>query len=144
MSTMMDWAEREFDIAGTPKDDMMREATMNLLAVFCDEGHSGFSAPHAVRLFSRLASWKPLTPLTGADDEWDIRGNGKFQNKRCSSVFKDADGGAYYIYGIVFWEWNTSKDGERYKSYFTNKDSHVPVTFPWAVPDEPEYREAAK
>lgn len=44
----------------------------------------------------RLCAGKPLSPLTGADDEWnDVGGNAGepggtiFQNRRCSRVFKD-------------------------------------------------------
>jgi hypothetical protein len=37
----------------------------------------------------RLIAGKPLSPLTGVDDEWMEVGDGVFQNIRCSSVFKD-------------------------------------------------------
>lgn len=36
-----------------------------------------------------LISGKPITPLTGEDDEWVEVGPSVFQNKRCCSVFKD-------------------------------------------------------
>jgi hypothetical protein len=43
----------------------------------------------------------------------------------------------------VFWEWYEGEDG-RFKSYYTSRDSRVPVTFPYTVPDKPiyEYRES--
>lgn len=44
----------------------------------------------------RLVAAKPLTPLTGTDDEWMEVADGVFQNRRCSSVFKENDG-AYDI-----------------------------------------------
>ena len=31
------------------------------------------------------------------------------------------------------------EDGKPYKSYYTNRESRVPVTFPYTVPDEPIY-----
>ena len=37
----------------------------------------------------RLIAGKPITPLTGSDDEFTEVADGVFQNKRCSSVFKD-------------------------------------------------------
>ena len=146
---MLEWAKKELELVGYRADDQedgpnkwMREGVLRLLEVFCDEGHSGMSAPHAIALFQRLASWKPLSPLTGEGDEWVEVGDGVFQNRRASSIFKSADG-AYWIDGIVFWEWWTDPEtGERIKSYFTSRDSRVPITFPFTMPDEPEYREA--
>ena len=145
---MTNWAERELELAGYKADDAeegpnkwLREGTLELLEVFGKQGHSGSSAPYAVQQFSRLASWKPLTPLTGEESEWGTEVH-KNQNNRFSEVFRDKDGSAYWSGGIVFWEWFTSEDGERYKSYFTSKGSSVPITFPFTVPDEPEYREA--
>lgn len=149
MTAMINWAKRELDLAGYPEtandnvNDWMRKSVLDLMEVFCDEGHSGSSAPFAISLFTRLASWKPLTPLTGEPDEWMEVGPEVFQNKRSSSVFKD-EAGPYWLDGIVFWEWFTDPDtGERHKLYFTNRDSRVPITFPFTMPDAPEYRERA-
>ena len=146
--SMIEWAEKELSLAGYPEtdnDDMndwMRKSVLDLLKVFINEGHSGSSAPYAVGLFTKLASWKPLTALTGKDDEWIEVGDGVWQNKRAFGVFKDADGNAYWGEGIVFWEWWTDPvTGNRIKTYFTSKDSRVPITFPFTMPDKPEYRE---
>jgi hypothetical protein len=148
--SMMNWAETELEFAGYPASDTedgpnkwLREGTLELLKVFCDQGHSGSSAPFAVDLFTKLASYKPLTPITGSDDEWVEVGEDTWQNRRASNVFKGADGNAYNIDGIVFWEWFTDEEtGEKFKTYFTSKDSRVPVTFPYIIPEKPEYREA--
>ena len=146
MSNLIEWAKNEMARAGYggSEDGPSKwhyDGTIKLLEAFCDEGHSGVSASHAIRLFERLARWKPLSPLTGEDDEWNIVGTGVWQNRRASDVFKDSSG-AYWSSGIVFWEWYTSEEtGERFKSYFTNCDSRVPIVFPFTVPDEPEYRE---
>jgi hypothetical protein len=127
--------------------DEMQEAickhVLKLLDVFADEGHSGSSAPYAVNVFQKLAMFEPLVPLTGEDWEWTEVGEGVFQNKRCSRVFKQADrfdGQAYDIDGIVFYEWHerdldpdeTGYLGKtRFKSHYTSSDSRVPVTFPY-------------
>lgn len=67
-----------------------------LIRVFEEQGHSGGSAPITIRLFSKLARFEPLTPLTYAPDEWnDIseqQGRPTWQNRRRSSVFSH-DGG---------------------------------------------------
>jgi len=139
-------AEAEFRAAGFIDEngkycDEMQEAICNhiykLLEVFSDEGHSGSTAPYTINLFTKLASFKPLVPLTGEDWEWVDHGYTK-QNKRCSSVFKDPDGSVYDIDGRVFWEWQEFQ-GEAVKSYYTNSESRVPVTFPYTKPEKPEY-----
>lgn len=124
-------------------DDEMQEAICNhvlkLLEVFSDEGHSGSSAPYAINVFKTLAMFEPLVPLTGEDWEWNEVHDGVFQNKRCSHVFKQADrfdGQAYDIDGIIFYDWYTDEDGNKSKSYFTGRDSCVPITFPYTPTKE--------
>ncbi len=149
----MEWAEQELKLAGydinDPEDGPNRwlaEGTLELLKVFSEQGHSGMSAPYAVALFEKLARWKPLAPLTGESHEWTEVGPDVWQNKRASNVFKGEDGRAYWMDGIVFWEWHSSPDidnGEPFKSYFTSRDSCVYIdAFPWSMPEQPEYREA--
>ena len=145
------WAEFKaagwLDEHGQFKDEMQGmicEHVIKLLDVFADEGHSGSTAPYAINMFKRLASFEPIAPLTGEDWEWNDTGH-CFQNKRASHVFKDYDGNCYDIDGKVFWEWAESHDdegnlnGEIHKSYYTCRDSRVPVTFPYVVPDKPIY-----
>lgn len=146
-------AMREFQAAGWTdehgvfKDGMQRDIcdhVIDLLKVFFDEGHSGTSAPYAINLFSKLAKFETLVPLSGEDSEWSLvteglSGDGVtvYQNNRCSRVFKQSDqfdGQAYDINGKVFWEWYSSPDidnGKPYKNYFTNSDSFVKITFPY-------------
>lgn len=144
MSNIHNHALMEFRAAGWLDDDgkyydEMQEAickhVLKLLDVFADEGHSGSSAPYAVNVFKKLAMYLPLVPLTGEDWEWHEVSEGVFQNKRCSRVFKQADrfdGQAYDIDGRVFYEWYTEKEtGDKRKSYYTSRDSMVPVTFPY-------------
>jgi len=144
-----EWAKKELEFAGYPENDpedgpnkWLREGTLELLEVFAKQGHSGFSAAHAIRMFTQLANWKPLTPLTGADDEWMDVDDDTWQNRRDGTVFKTIKRGAYWLYGIVFWEWFSSPDiyeGKPYKVYFTGSDSLVPVVFPWTRPEQSEY-----
>ena len=148
MSNIINHAKAEFRAAGWIDDngkykDEMQEMICNhvldLLKVFSDEGHSGSSAPYAINLFSRLAKFEPIAPLTGEDWEWHDTGH-NYQNRRASHVFKDYDGNCYDINGRVFWEWSRGyESGEPYKSYYTNGQSHLPITFPYTVPKEPEY-----
>lgn len=154
--TLLSYAEDELNRIGLTDEDeyngMMRKHILHMIKEFSDEGHSGFSAPYAISILTKLFAFKPLTPLTGEDDEWvnvrDYGGEPHWQNKRKSSVFKDANGDVYDIDGKVFWEWckrpldedDEGYPGEKvYKSYYTSRDSRVPVTFPYTVPDTPIY-----
>lgn len=104
---------------------------LELIKVISRQGHSGFSVNCVLNCFNRLARFKPLSPLTDEDNEWEEVTSGEYQNKRCSSVFKDKDGKAFNIEGKVF----SDDDG---KTWFQNGQSRIEVTFPYTVPDEPE------
>jgi hypothetical protein len=153
MSNIKNHALAEFRAAGWVDEkgdytDEMQQAicehVLKLLEIFAGEGHSGSSAPYAINVFKKLAMFEPLVPLTGEDWEWTEVDEGCFQNKRCSRVFKQADrfdGQAYDIDGIVFFDWYTDPEtGEKSKSYFTGRDSFVPVTFPYTPTTE--YKES--
>ena len=134
MSNLVEYAKDELKRigmidSGEPYNDMGTKAILDLIELFSSQNHSGFSAPYVINVFSRLAKFKPLSPLTGEDDEWNEVGD-IFQNKRYSAVFKDKDGNAYNVEGKVF-----TDDGE---VWYTCKDSKVNVTFPYVVPDKPE------
>lgn len=137
MSNLIEHAKEELKRigmidSGEPYNDSVSKAILDLIEMFSSQGHSGFTAPYTVNTFSRLAMFKPLSPLTGEDDEWNEVEPGLFQNKRYSSIFKNKNGEAYNIDGKVF----TDDNG---KTWYTNRNSVVYVTFPYDVPDEPEY-----
>ena len=152
MSNYKSHAMREFRAAGWIDEngkysDEMQEAICNhvlkLLDVFHDEGHSGSSAHYAINVFSKLAKFDPIAPLTGEDWEWhdvsDVSGSECYQNKRCSAVFKQSDrfdGQPYYLDGKVFWNWYRGEDGEPFKSYYTGRGSMVPIEFPYTPTTE--------
>jgi hypothetical protein len=140
--TMLEYAEKEWDLAFPPEqsDEMqnwIKENVMQLLKVFSDQGHTNMTGGYTLNAFARLARYKPIAPLTGEESEWqDCVMKGRFndqqQNVRYSSVFRinHDNSTAYDIDGKVF----IDEDGCAY----TNRDSIVPVTFPYYVPDKPE------
>lgn len=135
MGNLVDYAKDELKRigmidSGEAYNDWATKAILDLIELFASQGHSNFSAHYVVNAFNRLAMFKPLSPLTGEDDEWNDVGDGHLQNKRYSAVFKDKDGIAYNIEGKVF-----TDDGE---VWYTSRDSKVNVTFPYVVPDKPE------
>jgi hypothetical protein len=150
MSNYKTHAQREFRAAGWIDDDgkycdemqgWVCDHVLKLLDAFADEGHSGSSAPYTINIFSKLAKFEPIVPVTGEDWEWVDVDDGTYQNKRCSHLFKQADrfdGQAYDIDGKIFWEWYKSDldGGEISKSSFTNSDSAVPIEFPYTPKTE--------
>ena len=113
----------EFDYNGA-----IAAGALELVEVFASQGHSGFSADYMRATVHKLFDFEPLGPLTGEDSEWNDLGGGRYQNNRCSRVFKDEDGKAYDIDGKVF------DDGG--PGLFTNQDSRVYVTFPYTPTTE--------
>ena len=130
MSSLLEHAKRELAGMGyTSLDDnedpntWMYHCILGLLETLSKQGHSGSSAPYCISMFSKLALREPLSPLTGEEDEWDKAGPNLFQNKRCSRVFKDAEGNCYDNEGVIF----RTKTGDA----FINEDSKVAITFPY-------------
>ena len=139
-------AERELDIAGIKEDQSepsnikgntwMRKHIMNMVSEFMSAGHNQSSAQTAIDIMNVLLTFRPLTPLTGNEEEWEDQGvhfsdKLKYQNKRCMRVYKTTDGRTVDVEGKVFWEWIDNGMGEKFKSYYTNKDSWVDITFPY-------------
>lgn len=133
-SNSMSHARTELEIlqknaeAEDPDDPAQGWVTNDLLemvAVFSGQGHSGFSASYCRQVLNKLLKFEPLTPLTGADDEWSdalsLDGN-TLQNVRCGRIFKE-NGRAYDMDGIVF----EDPDGAR----FTSRHSRVYIEFPY-------------
>lgn len=134
-SNLEKFAENELNIILNKCEDaeaiemqkIMNNDILQIVKMFSEQGHSGFSASYAINILEKLLRFEPITPLTGNDDEWtelDYDKDTKYQNKRCSRVFKDADGKAYDIEGKIF-----SEDGG--KSWFSSRDSRVYIEFPY-------------
>ena len=111
-------------------DGDIGKSVQQLLKVFRDQGHSGFSAARTAEIFATLIDGKVLIPLKGTSDEWEdvseYSDGPLFQNKRCSQVFaktKDGDN-AYDINYFIFVDNNGTT--------FTRGDrSSIPISFPY-------------
>lgn len=130
MSNLVKHAKKEFKILGWPGDDdiqeMMCDNLLELLQVFSDQGHSGFSANYCLKYFDQLAHFNPISPLTGESWEWREISDGQYQNKRDGTVFMK-NGQAYWIEGRIF------RDPSGF--CFTSIESHVNIEFPWTKPE---------
>lgn len=111
-SNFMVWAEKEIALAKTREHDhkedgdcpsmdkyadSIYDCALQLAKVFDKQNHSGMSAGLATGIFRQLVAWKPLTPINGTEDEWNIKdewctedesGLLHQQNRRCSSIFR--------------------------------------------------------
>lgn len=123
MSELINFAKAELERAqlfdkDADYDGEIAKSVVELIETFSKQNHSGGSAALTLLLFSRLAAFKPLKPLTGNEEEWNHVGmqNGAplYQNKRLSTVFKDKDG-AYDLS----------------KSPLANNRSKMGITFPY-------------
>jgi hypothetical protein len=142
MSELVKWASKELDHlnkVGEEDSSATHKNILDVVKLFAEQNHTGFTAPYSIDLIKRLLAWKPITPLTGEDDEWGPEYRLSIgivqQNHRCSGVFRynHDNSTAHYIEGKVF-----SDDGG--ETWFSQgKSSSVPVTFPFMVPLEPEY-----
>lgn len=120
-----------FVISGLSREDLYSAELLSdsLLLPFQKVLHL-YSKDFAIKylpLFATAINFNPLTPLTGEDSEWNKVSENTFQNRRCSSVFKENDR-AYYHYGYIFNELSSS--GATYIGY-TNYHSRVDITFPF-------------
>jgi hypothetical protein len=133
MSNLVEFAEQELDAIGVGDPDadyngILKTAVLDIIRVFSEQGHSGASAAMVTAMVEKLMRYEPLTPLTGAPDEWcELDGHGDdlaAQNKRCFHVFRRADGTAYDIDARVF----RSPDGDTYSG---GRHGHTDITFPY-------------
>lgn len=138
MSNLVEYAKSELEKAFPGEDDEMQKMAIanviELIETFSSQGHTGLSAHYVLNLFTRLANWNPISHLTGEEDEWgEPYGEDETQqNKRCGKVFRrhHDNSTAVNIEGVVFEQPNGIA--------YTNKNSAVPIEFPYWFPDKPE------
>jgi hypothetical protein len=105
-SPLVEHAKNELHRAGLDSPDSdyggaTAEAVLALIRVFAGQGHSGMSAAITLDVFTRLAEYRALMPLTDDPDEWidrtDIMGEPYWQNKRDSKYFSTDGGKTYFM-----------------------------------------------
>lgn len=130
---MVKYAKRELARIGRDEEglqDLINKNILDIVEMFSEQDHSGFSAGYALSVLERLLRYKPLTPLTGEPDEWNDTWYGSKQNKRCHSVFLDGDK-AHDDDAII-----VSDNGGI--TWFTSGRFRKEVTFPYMPPTHPE------
>jgi hypothetical protein len=92
MSFIIEHAKVELARIDFGEDDS--RVMVEMLEKFFDRWDSGAAVSVAAPVLMRLLAGKPLSPLTGEDDEWIVQDNGKvLQNTRCTTVFKSVETG---------------------------------------------------
>lgn len=133
--SLLDYAKRELEQISKDEDgmqEMMNKDILEIVEKFSEQGHSGFSASYALSVLERILRFKPISPLTGEDDEWnECSRDGVFQNNRCSSVFKQKDGTFEDIDGII-----VSDNGGI--TWFSSGRFRKKITFPYFPQIHPE------
>jgi hypothetical protein len=84
--SIIEHAKSEMKLANVAPDDAA--VVVEILEKFFDQFDSGDSVSVAAPMLQRLIAGKPLSPLTGADNEWMEVSEDFYQNIRCGSVFK--------------------------------------------------------
>ena len=100
---LVEHAKYEMQLVGLFDKDadyngLLPEAVIALLDLFASQGHSGGSAAVTIDLFSRLAKFENLSPLSDKPEEWfkpedDVE---LWQSKRKPSVFSKDGGKTWY------------------------------------------------
>jgi hypothetical protein len=80
-------AEYEMKRAGFEASEI--EVMRQILELFFDTWDSGGAVWAMAPVLQKLIAGKPLSPLTGEDDEWFYHEAGDYQNIRLGTVFKD-------------------------------------------------------
>jgi hypothetical protein len=76
---------------------MLADAVFDLVKVFAEQGHSGFSASMARDLFAKLSDFQSLGPITDDPAEWIEVGPEMWQNSRMPSAFSTDGGRTHYL-----------------------------------------------
>jgi hypothetical protein len=135
------FAERELDILSKslpdpdnrPIVEPFRSEILALCNAFGNNGESGGSAPCTagaiVATLKKLLLQRPIMPMTGIDEEWNKVSEDDpciWQNNRCSNLFKNSEGRAWYLDAIVWKDQNnTTYSGSAYIKYRKHKPNGI-------------------
>ena len=94
-------AEEELKRAGLFDKDsdyegMIGEAVLEIVKLFSNQGHSGFSAGMTIDILNKLLRFKSLTAITCNPNEWMEVGEGMWQSTRQHSLFSKDGGKTWY------------------------------------------------
>lgn len=157
---MLDWAEKEVEIACTREKALSTEdgdwdygcgcyqSALKAFKSLCEDGHSGYSIGITKEILVRLIEGKPLTPIEDTPDVWGERisinddVSASYQCNRMSALFKDVydDGTITYndVDRVICFDINNPN--LTYHNGFVSNiiNEMYPITMPY-MPGEPFY-----
>lgn len=167
-SPMLLWAEREINLAIAREHEADRQeaesrgekydpkafsyggeiykSALKAFKSLLEDGHSGCSWGFTTNVLTRLMNNRPLSPLTGTDDEWaesgikNDDGQRDFQNIRCSAVFKTImpDGTVkYHDSDRIICIDEETNDRHHFGLSSREVDERFPITFPYIPSSKP-------
>lgn len=120
---------------------MCYDAAEQLLSVFQEQGHSGYSAMIVCTIFEHLVKGKPLTFIKDEEDQWRYAytvekfAEKRYQHKRMSSLFKHVkpDGTVSYhdIDRIRIYDQNGNPFSSSTHHIDDIVSEYFPITFPY-------------
>lgn len=142
---MDEWLKKEIELATKDSDDYIKACYNSAAKAYmsmAEDGHSGMSASITGQIFNRMLDHKPLTPLTGEEDEWngepiDMGDHGKvtYSNKRYSGLFKRVckNGNVEYsdVHQFIFQNVNNPNDRFCNGRLSDIMREYVPIEFPY-------------
>lgn len=145
MSKFIEFATKELDLVlnqyekgsvDYEKQKVLNETILNLVKVYEEYKYEGYSKTLIINTVNRLFKYKPLTPLTGEEDEWEeedtkLETAGTVINKRCPTVVKTVNGEAFDLESKIY-----SSDGGN--TWYFDYNTEESISFPYYVPDEPQ------
>lgn len=105
MSNLIDHAKRELELANlfdqdSDYSDKIAKDVLELINIFASQRHSGGSAYLVKELFTKLANFETLTPITSDPEEWidrsDMSYRPTWQNKRDPQYMSHDNGKTWY------------------------------------------------
>ena len=89
------------DSPETPYEQLIADAVMDLIRVFDGHEHSGMSASMTLAVFTEVANFRTLTPVTSAPDDWfpveQVAGKDvMWQSKRNPALFSNDAGKTWW------------------------------------------------
>ena len=150
--SMIDWAEREIDIAckrergDNPENEWdygcaCYQSALKAFKSLCEDGHSGMSIGFTKAILNRLIDGKPLTPIEDTPDIWNEIGDHEYQCKRMSGLFKKVseDGSVTYNDVNRFVCVDICNENNTYHSGLVNREINrlYPVTMPYYPAHKP-------
>lgn len=105
MSNLVRHAKSELERAGMLEEGsgsqkewnhMVGNSVLELIRAFSGQRHSGATAMLTIELFTKLARFENLTPLTSDPAEWIQHSDTVWQNRRNGNIFSQDGGKTWY------------------------------------------------